>query len=197
MAETYRKDLTHRTWEQVYERQQQRANLAGEWIDALRVGAGDSVLDIGSGPGFMSFLLAERVAPSGLVYAIDRSAEALAYLHRKQSERGLTNVKTVTSNAAKLDLNGVRVDAALVSMMLHHADDPAAIVENVERLLKPGGRAVIAEFDPDGPCEHGPPWRERLAPTQIRSWCDAAGLSTLEIRQQSPDHYMVVVQRAN
>jgi ubiquinone/menaquinone biosynthesis C-methylase UbiE len=195
MPEPYRKDMSHRTWEQVYERQRQRADLAGEWMDALRLKAGDSVLDAGSGPGFISFLLAERVGSGGLVYAVDPSAEALAYLRRKQSDRGIANVKMIVADAAKFDLPGVRIDAALVSMMLHHADDPATILRNVARLLKAGGRAVIADYDPEGPCDHGPPRQERLARGQIRSWCDAAALRTLDERQQSPEHYMIVVER--
>ena len=195
MQETYRKDMSHLTWEQVYARQMQRASLAGEWMDALRLKAGDIVLDVGSGPGFVSFLLAERVGPSGLVYAVDPSAEALAYLQRLQNERGASNVKTIVADAAALDLPGVRADAALISMVLHHTDDPAAILRNVARLLKAGGRSVIAEFDPDGPCDHGPPRQERLTAREIRSWCDAAGFSTLEVRQQSPEHYMIVLER--
>jgi ubiquinone/menaquinone biosynthesis C-methylase UbiE len=195
MPEPYRKDMSHRTWEEVYERQRRRADLAGEWMDALRLKAGDSVLDAGSGPGFISFLLAERVGSGGLVYAVDPSAEALAYLRRKQSDRGIANVKTIVADAAKFDLPGVRIDAALVSMMLHHADDPAAILRNLARLLKAGGRAVIADYDPEGPCDHGPPRQERLARGQIRSWCDAAALRTLDERQQSPEHYMIVVER--
>jgi ubiquinone/menaquinone biosynthesis C-methylase UbiE len=196
MQDAYRKDMSHRTWDQVYERQKQRAYLAGDWIDALRLKAGDSVLDVGAGPGFMSVLLAERVGRGGLVYAVDPSAEALAFLERQHEERGLPKVKTIIADAAKVDLGAERVDGALVSMVLHHADDPAAILRNVQRLLRPGGRAVIAEFDPDGPGDHGPPPTERLARVQIRSWCEAAGLLTLEERQQSAEHYMFVVQRA-
>lgn len=195
MPETYRKDLSHVTWDEVYRRQEQRGFLVAAWVEALRLKEGDRVLDVGAGPGFVTFRLAELVGSGGLVYAIDPSAEALAYLGHLQKQRGVANVTTIVADAAALALPGVRTDAALISMVLHHADDPAGIVANVARLLKPGGRAVIAEFHPDGPCEHGPPHDQRLTERQVRAWCDAAGLATLEERRQSPEHYMMVLQR--
>ena|SRR5579863_5302687 len=193
----YRKDLSHITWDEVYARQVQRGPLVGEWMDALRLKPGDRVLDVGPGPGFVTFVLAERVGPLGLIYAVDPSAEALAYLQRLQAERHIANIKTFVADAATVDLPGATLDAALIAMVLHHTDDPPAIMRNVARLLRPGGLAAIAEFRPDGPCEHGPPRDHRLAPQQLRTWCDAAGLTTLDERRQSPEHYMVLVQRVS
>jgi ubiquinone/menaquinone biosynthesis C-methylase UbiE len=192
----YRKDLSHLTWDEVYARQVQRGVLVGDWMDALRLKPGDRILDVGPGPGFVSLLFAERVGPSGLVYAVDPSAEALAYLQRLQKERPIANIKTFVADAAKIDLPGVKLDAALVAMVLHHTDDPSGIMRNVAPLLRPNGLAVIAEFCPNGPCEHGPPRDHRLTSQQLRSWCDAAGLTTVSERRQSPEHYMVLVQRA-
>lgn len=195
MQEAYRKDLSHLTWDEVYGRQAQRAFLVPEWIDALLLKSGDRVLDVGAGPGFVSFLLAERVGAGGLVYAVDPAAEALAYLDRLQKERGVVNIVSAVADAAKFTSPGKALDAALIAMVLHHADDPSGIVRNVAGLLRPGGRGVIAEFHPDGPCEHGPPRDHRLASQQVQKWCDAAGLTTLSDRRQSPEHYMIIVER--
>ncbi|MGB7035672.1 MAG: methyltransferase domain-containing protein [Xanthobacteraceae bacterium] len=195
MQEAYRRDFSHLTWDQVYTRQVQRSVLAADWMDALTLKAGDRVLDVGPGPGFVSLLMAGRVGAEGLVYAIDPAAEALAYLARLQNERGIRNIQTFAADAATVELPGVTVDAALIAMVLHHADDPAGILRNVARLTKPEGLTVIAEFDPDGPCEHGPPRQHRLAPRQVQAWCEAAGWSPRAERRQSPEHYMVLAQR--
>ncbi len=192
----YKKDLSRLTWDEVYARQVQRGPLVGDWMDALQLKPGDRVLDVGPGPGFVTLLLAGQVGPTGLVYAVDPSAEALAYLQRLQTERHIANIKSFVADAATLDLPGVALDAALVAMVLHHTDDPPGIMRNVARLLKPNGLAVIAEFHPDGPCEHGPPRDHRLTFEQVRTWCQAAGLSPLSERRQSPEHYMVLVRRA-
>jgi len=196
MQEAYRRDLRHLTWDQVYARQVQRGVLVNDWMDALKLKAGDRVLDVGPGPGFVSFLLAGRVSPGGLVYAVDPSAEALAYLKQLQRERGIQNIQTFVADAATFDLADIKVDAALIAMVLHHADDPAGIMHNVARLTKPQGLAVIAEFDPDGPCEHGPPREHRLTSRRLQAWCEAAGFTMLDQRRQTPEHSMLLVQRA-
>jgi len=196
MEQIFRKDLSHLTWDQVYERQTQRAGLVAGWMDALRLKPGDRVLEVGAGPGYVSLRLAERIGPEGVVYAVDRSAEALAYLQRLQDERGVRQIRRLAADAAALERVDLRADAALVSMVLHHADDPAAILRNLHRLLPPHALVVVAEFHPAGPCEQGAPRTSRLAPEQVEAWCESAGFSTLHCRRQSPDHYYVVARRA-
>jgi ubiquinone/menaquinone biosynthesis C-methylase UbiE len=197
VEQTFQKDLSHLTWDEVYARQMQRAELVAEWMDALQLAAGGRVLEVGSGPGYVSLRLAERVGSVGVVYAVDRSAEALAYLERVQNERGVQQIRRLAADAAALDAAAVRADAALVSMVLHHADDPAGILRNLYRLLPEDALAVVAEFHPAGPCEQGAPRASRLAPEQVEAWCESAGLSVLRCRRQTPEHYFVVARRAS
>jgi ubiquinone/menaquinone biosynthesis C-methylase UbiE len=195
MQKPFRKELTHLSWDEVYARQAQRVGLVGEWMDALRLKKGDRVLEIGSGPGYVSLLLADRVGPMGMVYAVDRSPEALAFLERLQQERGVANIERFVADAAALKPTGFRGDKALLSMVLHHAADPTGILQNIADLLSPAGLLVIAEFDPDGPCDRGPPREYRLTSHQIRAWCETAGLLVLTERRQTSEHYMMVVKR--
>ncbi len=189
MHAPYRKDLSHLSWDEVFARQARRAGLIADWIDALALAPGNRVLDVGAGPGFASLALAERVGPTGLVYALDRSAEALGYLARLQDERGLAQITRIAADATALDPASVRPDAALVTMVLHHADDPPAILRAVARILPAGAPVVIGEFHPDGPCTSGPPRTERLAPETVRAWCAQAGLAVTGYRRQTPEHY--------
>lgn len=196
MDAEYRRDLSHTTWERVYARQMERADLIPAWLDALQVEPGMRVLDVGAGPGYVSFQAAGRVGPTGLVYAVDRSAEAMAYLEEQQRAAGIAQVRPIVADAATLGSIGVAIDAALVTMMLHHVDDPVGLLTNVARLLRSGARAVVAEFDPNGPCEVGPPRAERLAQSQVQAWCETAGFEILRWEQQSPEHYMLLLQPA-
>ncbi len=197
MEEPFRKDLTHLTWAEIYARQEKRAHLVGEWMDALRLKPGDHVLEVGAGPGFVSMVLAGRVGREGIVYAVDKSAAALAYLARLQKERAVSQIQRIVADAAVLAPSGLSVRSALITMVLHHAEDPVGILRSVARLLPPGGLAVVAEFHPEGPCEQGPPPEHRIDPGQIRAWCEGVGLSVLDYRRQGPEHYMVLVQRAS
>ena len=133
MEEPFRKDLTHLTWAEIYQRQGQRAHLVDEWMDALSLAPGDRVLEIGAGPGYVSLALADRVGPAGVVYAVDRSAEALAHLERLQKERAVPQIRRIVGDAATLGASGLAADAALVTMVLHHAEDPAGIFCNLSR----------------------------------------------------------------
>ena len=112
-------------WDTVYERQLQRADLAREWLDALALQPGERVLDAGCGTGYVSLEAARRVGPAGRVYAVDNSAEALAYLGRLQAEQGIAWVERIVADAATLPALPGHADAALVTLVLHHADDPA------------------------------------------------------------------------
>lgn len=195
MDTQFRKDLSHLSWDQVYERQALRAELLDEWMEGLRLKAGDRVLEIGAGPGYVSFALADRVGPTGIVYAVDRSAEALAYLERLQKERGIGQIWRIAADAATLEPDGLQADSALITMVLHHTDDAVAILRNVARFLPPGAPIVIGEFHPEAPCAYGPPREHRLAPQTIRTWCEHAGLEVVDYRRQTPEHYRMVAER--
>ena len=196
MQQPFKKDLSHSTWDEVYARQVLRADLVPAWIEALGFKAGDRVLDVGCGPGYVSLVLAEQVGPGGLVYAVDRSREALAHLERLQTERKIAQIERIAADVGTLDGKNLHPDSALVSMVLHHADDPAGVLGNVQRLLRPHARAVVAEFHPQGPCQQGAPREFRLAPEQVQAWCEAAGFKVLDFRRQSPEHYMLAIERA-
>jgi ubiquinone/menaquinone biosynthesis C-methylase UbiE len=165
----------------VYARQVSRAALIADWLNALRLKPGDRALEIGAGPGFVSFALADRVGPTGVVYALDRSAEALAHLERRQMERGIGHIQRIVADAATLQPGGVQAGSALITMVLHHADDPAEILRNVVRFLPSGAPVVIGEFHPEGPCTSGPPRDHRLAPQKVQEWCKNVGLAVVGI----------------
>lgn len=178
--------------QRAYERQLKRAFLLPDWLDALDLQPGHRVLDIGAGTGYMSLRMAERVGPAGKVFAVDVSAEALEFLGKLQHQEGIENIERIVADGTTLEPPAPPVDGALVSMVLHHVEDPAALIGNLAHLLSPGARAVIAEFHPDGRDDIGPAREKRIHPDQVMAWCRSAGLHVESWRMQTPDHYMVV-----
>ncbi len=197
MEAPFRKDLSHISWDEVYARQMQRASLVPEWMDAVGLMPGDQVLEVGSGPGYVTLVLAKRVGAHGCVYAIDRSPDALDQLERRQSELGISHIRRLVADAVHLEEADIRASSALITMVLHHADDARGILHGVHRVLPPHARIVLAEFHPDGPCEKGAPRSVRLAPEIVRAWCEEAGFHVLKYRRQSPEHYMLVAERVS
>lgn len=194
----FHKDLRHLTWDDVFARQEQRAFLVPAWLDALRLRAGAHVLDLGAGPGYVSLRLAAHVGPTGLVYAVDRAPDAIANLQERLRQDDVTNVRCVVADVLQFSLEKDEqraVSAVLMAMMLHHSDDAAALIECLTRLLPTGARAVIAEFHPDGPARSGPPRDARIAPEQLQTWLQQAGLTVMDYTRQSEEHYMLTVQQ--
>jgi ubiquinone/menaquinone biosynthesis C-methylase UbiE len=122
--------------------------------------------------------------------------ERIAHLERLQKDRKISQIQRIIADVGSLKSSDLRADSALISMVLHHADDPAGVLCNVRRLLPARARAVVAEFHPQGPCEQGAPREFRLAPEQVQVWCEAAGFKVLDYRRQNPEHYMFVMERA-
>ncbi|MDQ6660232.1 MAG: class I SAM-dependent methyltransferase, partial [Chloroflexota bacterium] len=149
------------TWEEVFVRQQQRAFLLPAWFEGLHLKADDHVLDIGAGPGYVSGEIASLVGPRGLVYALDRESEPLAYLREVLQRQQMPNIRCIVADVLSLHLEDEQISAVLLSMMLHHSDNPAALIGKLTSLIPSDGWAVIAEFHPDGPGYSGPPRNTR------------------------------------
>src|SRR4051812_9506861 len=118
-------------------------------MDALGVGEGVVVADLGAGSGWFTIRLAGRVGPNGMVYAEDIQRQMIDSITRRVQLLGLTNVKTVLGTASDPRLPAP-VDAVLIVDSYHEMEQPVALLKNVSRLLKPNGRIGIVNFTKDG-----------------------------------------------
>ena len=101
------------------------------------------VADLGSGEGLLSELLAHRCR---MVYAIDNSEKIVKYGHQKTREKGINNLKFILGEIEDVPLEDGTVDIALMSQSLHHAMDPEKALNEVFRILRPGGRVLILDL---------------------------------------------------
>lgn len=198
-ATVYDREMRHADWEKVYERQQKRAREVGLWLDALELTSRTCLLDLGSGPGFGAIQAARRIGPQGRVIAVDRSEAALAFLRREVEKlnaeaEGMAPIETVVEDGEELTLSEV-ADAGLLTHVLHHTDAPQRLVESLFRALVPGGRAVVAEFDPQAAGEIGPPLEERIAPEQLDQWLRQAGFEVVRFLPEGREQYAFLVRR--
>ena|GEM_PF-1717364 len=108
---------------------------------------GDSVLDVGCGTGTLLIEAAKRVGPSGSAHGIDASAEMLAHARSKATVRGVT-ATFVEGSSDNLAFPDASFDAVFCTLMLHHLPIPmqTATVEEMRRVLRPGGRIVIVDM---------------------------------------------------
>lgn len=125
-----------------------------ELVSLLSPAPTETIADLGSGTGFYTDVIAPYAEA---VNAVDVQPE----MHERYEENGVPdNVRTVAAPIDGLPFGEETVDAAFSTMTYHEFSDPAAI-EEVARVLRPGGRIVIVDWTRDGRGEHGPPLEER------------------------------------
>jgi ubiquinone/menaquinone biosynthesis C-methylase UbiE len=103
-----------------------------------RIEAGDRVLDYGCGLGSFTMAAAQRVGPEGKVYALDLHPLALKRVEKTAAKRGFTNIETIQSGCITR-LASDAVDVILFYYILHWLTDPACVLGELHRVLKPGG----------------------------------------------------------
>lgn len=107
---------------------------------------GMRVLDIGSGPGDVSFVAARLVGPTGAVLGVDAAPEMVALASARAVEQGLTTVHFRQSGIDSLTLDEP-VDAIVGRLILMHLPEPAATLRRLSTLVRPGGTIAFSEND--------------------------------------------------
>lgn len=188
MSGNFERRMDDADWDAVFQRQVARGDVVDDMGDLLGLAAGDSVVELGSGPGYTALRLAERVAP-GPVYAVDRHPAALRYLRRGAAGRGIENVHPVVSDAEALALRFDVPVHVLAAFVLHHVDAPAAVIAAAYEAVPAGSTLLAVEYHPDSPGEVGPPPDRRIAPTRVRTWLADAGFDAGEAVELPEEKY--------
>ena len=154
--------------------------------------AGQTVLDLGSGPGFTSFELARIVGPRGRVIARDQSARFLEFLASERDRLGLAWIEPSLGPVEELDLPAASLDAAYARWLFCWLGEPGAVLEKVARALKPRGALVLQEYLDWGAMKLVPRSElfDRVVAACLASW-RAAG-ATMDIG----DHVPALAERA-
>jgi 2-amino-4-hydroxy-6-hydroxymethyldihydropteridine diphosphokinase len=109
---------------------------------------GERLLEVGSGTGVLCRLIAPRLLPGGNITGMDISAEFARHAQRYAEEAGLVQAITFeTGNAESLPYADGSFDGSFAARILLHAADPGIIVHQLARVVRPGGRVVLMDWD--------------------------------------------------
>jgi predicted methyltransferase len=166
-------------------------------LDSLQLRPGETVADIGSGPGYYSFLFAERVGAGGKVYAIDTVKAHLDYVNSVVRRAGVTTITTINNHNESIGLPvGTKVDTVFMCSLYHilylvyRESAREQLLASIRNSLKPGGRLVIVDNslveDSQLPY-HGPYIAKELVIAQLQHH----GFRLESTRQFIPQRYVL------
>ncbi len=107
---------------------------------------GERLLEIGPGTGYYSLDLAGWVAPGGTLELFDLQPEFLNHTLGRAAERGLRNLVATRGDATALPYEDDSIDGVVLTAVLGEIPDQAAALNEIARVLRPGGRLVVGEL---------------------------------------------------
>ena len=165
-------------------------------MDALGIGEGSHVADIGAGGGWFTIRLARRVGPNGHVYAEDIQPQMIEAIDRRVKREDLRWVTLVQGTPLDPKLPRGALDAALIVEAYNEMEQPIVLLRNVALALKPEGRLGIIEHKKDG-FGPGPPLEERVDPERVIRDAEKAGLRLISHERFLAYQYMLVFGKAS
>ena len=159
--------------------------------------AGQTVVHLGSGPGFYLIPAAKIVGKAGQAIGIDLIADLLEETEGRARREGVAeSIQTIRANLenpAGSTLPDQSADWVLVANILHQSD-PAAILTEATRLVKPTGQVLIIDWD-TAASPLGPPAEVRVPRAVAREQAEGAGLTVQKEFDPSPYHYGLLLKR--
>lgn len=120
--------------------QQRLAPMQQALIDACDFASGHSVIELAAGSGLVTLPVAETVGPDGRVLATDLSGEMIAMGAANAARLGIENVTFERMNSESLDCDDASFDRAICSLGLMYMPNPSAALQEMKRVVRPGGR---------------------------------------------------------
>jgi ubiquinone/menaquinone biosynthesis C-methylase UbiE len=181
--------------------QRSSASLTTEGIlQALQVGEGGTVCEIGAGDGAASISAARIVGPKGRVYTNELGGSKVSKLRDKVAASGVAQITVVEGQAAKTNFPEGGCDGVFMRDVYHHFTDPASINASILAALKPGARVAVVDFTPPQreasiPAERAQNGRHGVsAETVLREMKDA-GLEPVSSELPTDRWFMIVLSK--
>ena len=135
------------------------------------------VLDLGTGTGGLLPFFGRHL---DRVVAVDLSRGMLARARERVHDSGVDSVDLVRADVETLPVAAGSVDGVVANMILHHLPDPPALFREMARVLRPGGRGVVVDFETHDATwlleEEGHRW-PGFDQAELREYCRQSGLS--------------------
>ena len=110
----------------------------------VEIHPGYNVLDYGCGPGAFTILIAEKIGPSGMVYALDIHPLAIRSVEQKALKKDLSNIKTILSDC-QTSLPDNSLDLVIFFDVFHTLNNQEQVLKELHRILKPDATICFSD----------------------------------------------------
>jgi ubiquinone/menaquinone biosynthesis C-methylase UbiE len=168
-----------------------------EILKKLTIPSGSIIADFGCGSGYFSLPLAQRVGEDGKVYCLDVLSQALETVSSKAKIMGIKTLETSRVNLEKLNgskLQDVSVDWVIMKDMLFQNKNKEIILSEAKRVLKPGGKLLIVEWN-NHSSSVGPDGKLRVSKEDMVKLIDSQGFKMEQEIEAGDFHYSMVVSK--
>ncbi len=145
--------------------------------------------DIGCGGGFFALPAARIVGEKGKVYGVDANPASITMLTEQAGKEGLKNLFLTTGKAEEAILCRKCADFVFFGIALHDFDNPAKVLKNAGRVIKPEGRLIDLDWKKEG--SFGPPAHIRFDEEKASRLIEAAGFNVLSVADSGLYHYLI------
>ncbi|MCF6410758.1 methyltransferase domain-containing protein [Pseudalkalibacillus salsuginis] len=192
----FRKDLSNTTLDEIKKRQLVRFPLVKEWIEFVGIKNGDTVLDIGPGPGTFTLQYSNIVGEKGKIIAFEKSEEVTEYLKAELQKESIYNVEVQIGDAEKhIGVDKDKINIVMLTDILHHAESPYQIMKNIHSLtISKKVKILISEFDPNAEGVIGPPLINRIDMEVMKNWAAELDFGILKEGKQNFEHYFILLE---
>jgi len=165
-------------------------------LDAIGIAKGSTVADIGAGAGYMTWRMAERVGPTGKVYANDIQAKMLEILKRNIEERKLGNVETVLGEIDDPKLPKNAVDLVLLVDVYHEFSEPQKMLRKIRESLRADGRLVLLEYRGEDPAVPIRP-EHKMTVAQVKAELEPEGYRLDRVSEALPRQHILIFKKSS
>lgn len=161
-------------------------------LSSLMVDTNDTIADLGSGTGYFTIPVATKTTST--VYAVDIEPQMLHVLQERLTEHRIHNVDLVKGPIENVPLSDQSVDKVIASMVLHEVEPLLKGIQEIKRILKPGGRCLCVEWEKIT-SDQGPPLNHRIHSRQLKRAIKQEGFQIIQFFYPSQSVYVVTFEK--
>jgi len=159
-------------------------------LDAMGIGPGDVVADVGCGSGYYARRLAGRVLPGGRVYCEDIQPEMLEIMRGRAAMEGISGIEPVLGTPTDPRLPAGEIDWVIIADVYHEMSDPEPMLAGIRSALSPEGRVALLEYRVEDGTGDAIKADHRMSVRQVLQEWKAAGFQLEALHEFLPSQHL-------